>query len=198
MHLEVLVEEPSAKVALDLLLPKILGVEHSFAVHDFQCKNELQQQVPNRLRAYAARFGNDETTADWRVVILLDQDGADCRELKKSLWKHVRQARLNDRVLIRVVIEELEAWYFGDVEALRAAYPRVPATLSRQARYRNPDAIRGGTWEALDHLLKKSGYRSGLQKITTASLVASGMDPGRNRSHSFQAFRQGILKLVQT
>lgn len=49
------------------------------------------------------------------------------------------------QVLNRLAIEELEAWFFGDVAALHSAYPRVPSTLGRRSRYRDPDAIRGGT-----------------------------------------------------
>ncbi len=33
MHFEVLVEDISGKAALDILLPKILGDEHTFTVH---------------------------------------------------------------------------------------------------------------------------------------------------------------------
>ena len=53
------------------------------------------------------------------------------------------------QVVNRLAIEELEAWFFGDVEALHAAYCRVSINLQDQARYRDPDAIRGGTYEAL-------------------------------------------------
>jgi hypothetical protein len=29
------------------------------------------------------------------------------------------------QVLNRIVVEELEAWFFGDVQAIRQAYPKV-------------------------------------------------------------------------
>src|SRR5262245_10281069 len=117
MHLEVLVEEPSAKVALDLLLPRILGAAHSSVVHAFQSKSELLQHLPVRLRGYARRFRYDATTNDWRLVVLVDEDRQDCHRLKQSLQSCAQQASLEDRFLARIVIEELEAWYFGDLEA---------------------------------------------------------------------------------
>jgi hypothetical protein len=33
--------------------------------------------------------------------------------------------------LNRIAVEELEAWFFGDIEALRAVYPKLSATLGR-------------------------------------------------------------------
>jgi hypothetical protein len=197
MHVEVLVEELSAKKALDLLLPKILGEPHTFVVHDFQGKADLLGSLPVRLRGYAARFKKDDSTADWRIVVLIDEDRADCHELKEQVLADARRAGLAERVLARIAVEELEAWFFGDIEALCAVYPKLPATLPKQAKYRNPDAIAGGTWEALDRILKKASYSAGLQKIAAAEAIASQMVPERNRSRSFRTFRQGLLRIVQ-
>ena len=102
------------------------------------------------------------------------------------------------QVVNRLAIKELEAWFFGDVDALKAAYPRVSPTLGQRARYRNPDAITGGTWEALERLLQRLNYfRQGLPKITVAREVSRHMDPARNRSRSFQVFREGLLTIIQ-
>lgn len=197
MHLEVLVEELSAKKALDLLLLKILGAAHTFAVHDFQGKADLLGNLAARLRGYAARFKKDEATSDWHIVVLVDEDRADCRKLKAHLKAVARQAGIAARVLSRIAVEELEAWYFGDIGALRVVYPKLPETLGRKAKYRNPDAIAGGTWEALDRVLKKASYAAGLQKIAAAEAIASRMVPERNRSRSFQTFWHGLLRIVQ-
>jgi len=99
-------------------------------------------------------------------------------------------------VLARVAVEELEAWYLGDLTAIRAAYPRVPATLNKKRGLRNPDSVAGGTWEALDRVLKKAGYPAGLRKIAAAEAIAPHMEPGRNTSHSFQIFWQGVERLL--
>ena len=96
------------------------------------------------------------------------------------------------------MIEELEAWFFGDPDALRAAYPRVSRTLERKARYRDPDAVPGGTWEALLRVLQRAGYYKGvpLPKLEAANRIAQHMDPERNRSRSFQAFRAGLECII--
>ncbi len=99
-------------------------------------------------------------------------------------------------MLARVAVEELEAWYLGDLTAIRAAYPRVPATLNKKRGLRNPDSVAGGTWEALDRVLKKAGYPAGLRKIAAAEAIAPHMEPSRNTSHSFQIFWQGVERLL--
>jgi broad specificity phosphatase PhoE len=95
------------------------------------------------------------------------------------------------QVVNRIVIEELEAWFFGDWQAVRNAYPRVPPHLP--TRFREPDAIGGGTWEAFERVLKRAGYfETGLRKLECAKAIASRMCPERNVSQSFRAFREAI------
>lgn len=191
MHLDVYVEEPSAKAALDILVPRIVGEPHTFRVFNFRNKQDLLREIPKRLKGYSHWLPRD-----WRIVVLVDEDRQDCHVLKARLVKAARQSGLADRVLNRVAVEELEAWFFGDVEALRAAYPRIPKTLARRRRFRNPDAIGGGTWEVLDQVLQSSGHAAGLSKIASAKAIATHMDPWRNTSRSFQVFRDGLLRLV--
>jgi len=96
-------------------------------------------------------------------------------------------------------MEELEAWFLGDVDALRQAYPGVPRFLHRKARYRDPDSVKGGTWEAMEQVLRRSGYfKEGLRKIEAARHIARKMDPARNRSKSFCCFRDAIAGLTAT
>ena len=199
-HIELFVEEPSMEAVLRLLLPEVVG-SLSFEVYPFQCKPELLTRLPDRLRGYA-RWIPDS----WRIVVVVDRDDDDCRDLKARLERIAADARLVTRtsaggspyqVVNRLAIEELEAWYFGDWEAVRAAFPRVPRTIPSQARYRDPDAIAGGTWEAFERVLQRGGYfTSGLAKITAAKLVGANMEPARNGSRSFEALRSVLLEIV--
>lgn len=199
-HIEVLVEEPSMEAALRLLLPKIIG-SVSFDVYPHQGKDELLARLPDRLRGYAAWL--PET---WRIVVVVDRDDDDCAELKAHLEKIAADAGLRTRsrarrkpyvVVNRVAVEELEAWYFGDWVAVQSCYPRVPSTIASQAKYRDPDAIRGGTWEAFERVMRRAGYfELGLRKIEAARVLAEAMDPERNRSRSFQHLRQALLDMV--
>jgi hypothetical protein len=201
MHLELFVEEPSAEFALRALVPRIGGPDLTFEVYPFQGKANLLANLPSRLRAYARWI-----PPDWRILVLLDADLQDCRVIKKEMDDIARSAGLRIKadtgewreaqVLNRIAIEELEAWFLGDVEALCTAYPKVPASLAQKKTYRDPDAIRG-TWETLEMVLQRAGYHAGgLSKIKAAREISIHMDPARNRSRSFQAFRDGLLALV--
>ena len=204
MHVEFLVEEESCRAALEHLLPRMIP-DASFRILTHEGKADLLAKLPGRLRAYRAWL-----PTDWRIVVLVDADRPeDCRRLKAELEATALRAGLRTRaragprrrfsVLIRLAVEELEAWFFGDVAAIHAAYPRVSPSLGTQAAFREPDAIRGGTWEALQRVLQGAGYhRAGLPKSDVARAVAAHMDPSRNRSKSFQVFRDGLLALAAT
>jgi len=202
MHFEFFVEEVSTEAALSNLIPNILEAEHTFAIHPFQGKPDLLANLPARLRAFRKWLPKD-----WRIVVLIDEDREDCKALKGQLEKAAKKAGLVTRtstkgqspfqILNRLAIEELEAWFFGDVLAVKAAYPRVLATLSKKAKYRDPDSIVGGTWEALERELKKAGYYpTGMPKIEVSRNVSHYMDVERNRSRSFQVFVDGLKACV--
>ena len=196
------------EAALRLLLPKVLG-DLSFEIYPHQCKDELLFRLPQRLRGYGQRRKSDPWFRDrCCIVVVIDRDDDDCAQLKRRLEKIAKDVGLVTRsnpkdgaymVVNRLAIEELEAWYFGDWEAVRAAYPRASATVPSQAKYRHPDAIAGGTWEAFERVLKKAGYFSGgLRKVEAARAVTVHMDPSRNASPSFRIFRDVLLEMART
>lgn len=202
MHLEFMVEEESAEAALNNLIPKIVGTVASYKIHAFQGKQDLLTKLPDRMRGY-----NFWLPLDWRIVVLIDEDRGDCIKLKTRLEQIAQKEGLitrskagaigNFQVLNRIAIEELEAWFFGDVAAICAEYSRVPRTLDMQKKYRNPDAIQGGTWEALERVLQRANYYlGGLPKVEVARKVSAHMDPNRNISKSFQVFRDALKEVV--
>ena len=202
MHIEFLLEEPSAEAVLNTILPKILSENISFELHIFKGKQDLLRKLPTQLQVYSKWIPDD-----WRIIVLIDEDRGDCHELKGKLEKAADEAGFvtkskaspneNFQVVNRLAIEELEAWFFGDIEALHEAYPRVPKNLQDQAKYRDPDAIRGGTYEALEHILKRANYYKGnLPKREVAQNIAQHMEPSRNRSKSFQVFLEGLKACV--
>jgi hypothetical protein len=198
-HLEVIVEEPSMEAALSILLPRMVG-SASFQIYAHQCKDELLARLPQRLYGYKAWL-----PSTYRIVVLVDRDDDSCAALLRKLEQMALDAGLPTRsrrkqgpyaVVNRIVIEELEAWYFGDWEAVRKAYPRVEVGVPAQAKYREPDAIKGGTWEALERVLKAAGYfKTGLRKVELARAIAVHMDPSRNRSQSFQKLLSAVSEL---
>ncbi len=196
------VEEPSMHAALEALLPGLMA-RHPPTWRIIEHRN-LLAELPARLRGYAR-----QADPALRVLVLLDRDARDCRLLKARLEDAARAAGLATKtspgwdgrfqVVNRIVVEELEAWFLGDVPALRAAFPGVPATLAARRGLRDPDAIQGGTWETLLRVLQQAGHYPGttrLPKIEVARRVAATMQPDANRSASFQAFRAGLDALL--
>lgn len=193
MHIEIFLEEPSAEAFLSEFLHKILPAGTTWNPIVFQGKSDLLANLERRLRGYKSWMPND-----WKIVVLIDEDRANCLSLKAQMETAAANAGLITRsaakggafkVLNRIAVEELEAWFFGDIAALATAYPGVSPNLGAKAHYRNPDAIGGGTWEALERVLQRAGYfGGGLPKIEVAREMARHMNAARNTSASFKCF----------
>ena len=136
MHLVLLVEEQSMEVLLQTLLSRLLPDDCTHPVNAFQCKDDLKRKLPARLRAYARWLPDD-----WRIFVLVDRDSDDCEALKNELDDAAQAAGLRTttsrdapwQVANRIVIEELEAWYFGDWQAVQRAYPKVSLTVPQES-----------------------------------------------------------------
>ncbi len=198
-HVEILVEEPSMEAALRLLVPR-MAPGLSFEVYRHRGKQDLLQRLPERLQGYASML-----PGDWRIMIVVDRDNEQCKALKRKLEDAAKKAGLRTRanqrqnwqVVNRLAIEELEAWFFGDWEAVQAAYPGVDPRLPNKAGFRDPDSIPGGTWEAFERVLQEANYfKTGLRKIESARTIAEQMDPQRNRSRSFQVLHETFKEIA--
>ena len=195
MHIKFFLEEPSAEETLKAILPKMLSNDVTFDFLVFQGKDNLLNNLSARLNGY--RWIPDS----WRIIVLVDEDRKDCHELKTYLEKAARDAGFvtksraapneDFQVVNRLAIEELEAWFFGDIEAMHAAYPRISRNLHAKAKYRNPDAIKGGTYETLERLLIQKKYFTGrIPKSTVAQNIANTW----NRAETYRKVFKYLLK----
>ena len=99
----------------------------------------------------------------------------------------------------RIAIEELEAWYFGDWEAVCSAYPRILQTIPNRSVYKQPGATQGGTWEAFEKIMKVFPHckqDSCLNKVEVAEALGQHINPECNRSAGFQVFWQAISEVT--
>ncbi len=199
-HLEVLVEEQSMQACLDSLLPRIVP-QVNYSVRVFGGKGDLLKKLPSRLAGYR----HWPESPRLLILVVVDRDDDDCVILRQKMdgiasaagfavSSHKRNQM--GKVLNRIAVEELEAWFFGDIPALVAAYG-VASSLGDRARYRNPDAIRGGTWESLERELRSHGHPGGLEKVRAAREIAVHMNVDHNSSRSFQSFRDGLRYFVE-
>ncbi len=176
-----LLEEASLKEFLDIVLPKLLPPDVTFLTVPHEGKQDLEKSIPRKLRAWQE--------PDVRFVIMRDQDGSDCIRLKEKLCRLCAESGRPDS-LVRIVCNELESWFLGDLAAVAEAFdmPSI-SRLQRKAKYRNPDNLTNAAQE-----LKR--IVSLYQKLKGARLIAEHIDIDRNRSTSFHTFIEGLLRVA--
>ena len=214
MRFEILAEDKSGSIALDILLEKILGVngaEHSWKLRSYNGighipkdlhdapdpkKQYLLNHLPSMLRAYGRSL--DDSAA---VVVVVDLDDRGCMAFKRELLAVLNACDPRPKTLFRIAIEESEAWLLGDRDAVKTAYPN--ARDSVLDGYRQDGVC--GTWEVLAdavHPGAAAGLKnakwpaSGIAKCEWAREIAPHMKPDRNLSPSFRAFRDGVRRLA--
>lgn len=214
MHFEVLVEDQSGAIAVQEFLKKFFEghPEISLRIHPYKGigrlpkdlhhdpdrkKRILLENLPRILRGY----GKSLAHSDAAVLVVLDIDQRNCRDLKEELLSILNLCKPAPRALFRIAIEEIEAWYMSDSQAVTEAYPG--ARIKTLDDY-EPDSI-CGTWEKLADAVYPGGSEKlislgypqiGIIKCEWAEKIAPIMDPARNSSKSFQVFREGVLRLA--
>ena len=199
MHVDLLLEEPSAEAALTQLLPRLLPAA-TWRCIPHRGKDALLHRLPALLKNYARRLPHEP---DLRVVLLMDAD-ADCLKAKQKLEKLVADAQLPTkatappgqpfRILTRLAVAELEAWFLGDRAAVQAAYPRIHSHHFKGVR-RDVDTL-PDAWETLHRVLQKGGYYpTSYLKREAAEAIAAHLDPARSTSPSFRYFCAGLALL---
>jgi hypothetical protein len=202
MRIDFLVEEPSAKAALEHLLPRLLPAGYTFRIRAFEGWQDLLGDLKNVLRGYHRRILREGET-DLRIVVLLDGDGI-CARRKASLEEKAAEAGLLTKttarpgepfyVLNRVAVQELEAWWLGDRAAIMAAYPGVKP-LHFKGLARDGDNLPKPN-DALWEVLKQARYfTTGKRKTQWATDISQHLDPARNTSASFRYFCEGLAAL---
>lgn len=215
MHFEILVEDASGKIALEHIVPKILGQNssHSYHIHPYKGigrlpsglrntteprKRILLDQLPRILSGYGKSLNPRE---EYGVIVVVDSDRKDCHSFKGELLDILTRCNPAANVLFRIAIEEMEAWLLGDRAAIIVAYPKAKtASLDRYAQ----DSV-CGTWEVLADAiypggsapLKTLGFpHTGQAKCEWAENIAPKMDVTSNKSHSFNVFKGSFEKLA--
>jgi hypothetical protein len=214
MHIEILVEDSSGRALLETLLPEILGSPgdpHTWRLHPYKGigrippgltttadpeKRMLLDQLPRLLSGYSKTPGVDA------VVVVLDSDRRDCVTFLNELRHIAENCKMGEKTTFRLAIEEMEAWYLGDREAILEAYPRAKkSVLDTYVQ----DSI-CGTWELLadavypggSAAIKKEGWPlPGQVKHRWAEEIVVFMNVDNNVSPSFCKFRDGLRRITR-
>ena len=168
------------KALLDGLLPRLFP-DLVFLCVPHDGKGDLEKSVPRKLRAWRE--------PGVRFVVVRDNDRGDCVALKARL-RGLCADRRGEDVLIRIVCQELEAWYLGEPDALADAFRNESLRrIGSKARFRRPDHIPYPA-RALAQLVPQ------YQKIGCARALANHLNRERNRSPSFRAMMDGVERLA--
>lgn len=189
VRIEILVEEPSMKEFLNILLPKVIQepwqLNENYFIRSFEGKNDLQKNIPSKVRVLSN--WNHEKVG---VVIMQDQDSSDCKVLKNKLLDICNQNG-NCPKLVRIVCRELESWYIGDFEAVNKAYPKFKyQNFLKTAKFRIPDSC-----NASDEIKKLIPE---FQKVGGAKKIAPFIDIQKNKSESFQQTISGLKRFFES
>lgn len=145
------------------------------------CKRDLELSIPRKLRSWRE--------PGVRFAVIRDNDGGNCVQLKGALRKLCKAGSRED-TLIRIACQELEAWYLGEPAALADAFDKPGLqNLGRQAKFREPDALRRPAAE-IERLIPE------FQKVSAAQRMARHLTREGNRSSSFRMLMEGIEAMV--
>lgn len=200
MTIHILVEGPSERAFIEPWAARLLN-RYPVRVHPHEGKGRLPQdpavrpephlrgllhQLPAKLRAFASSLDlkNDS------VLILVDADNDKCVDLAMRLRDVAAQVAPGLRVVVRIAVEETEAFYLGDLKAVRKAFPDADMDMARNYV---PDSI-GETWELFGRVVHDGGGN----KVAWGAAIGPFLttDPAKSRSPSFRALCRGLLCLA--
>ena len=196
MHFEILVEDQSGKKMLDILVPKIIGMKHTFNVHPYKgigripkdlrgktdpWKRILLDQLPRLLAGHGNTFAKWPPNYKGAVIVICDLDDKCLKTFRQELLAILNSCNPRPDTRFCIAIEEGEAWFLGDIPAIRSAYPKAKDAFLNA--YENDSIC--GTWEALadavyaggSKTLSALGWQSvGLEKSKWADSITQHMD----------------------
>ena len=213
MHFEILVEDQSGKVALDILVPKIIGDKHTFDVKSYKGVGRIPVKMNNSVNAskrillsnlprLLAGYGKSWHEYPAVVIVVCDLDGKCLKNFRSELIGLLDNCSLRPETRFCIAIEEGEAWFLGDIPAIKQAYPKAKDAVLKTYM---SDSI-CGTWEKLADAVYKGGSQSlsnqgwhviGAEKSAWSEKITPYMDLDNNTSPSFNYFLGKLRELAE-
>lgn len=217
VHFEILIEDQSGKKAIDILVPKIIGHNHTFRTHAYKgighipkklgvnqnaSKRILLDQLPKLLNGYGNTFKNNSKDYPAAVILICDLDDKCLSAFRQELYSILNKCSSKPKTRFCIAIEEGEAWFLGDISAIERAYPRAKKTVLK--KYKNDSIC--GTWEYLANgiysggstALSAKGWQAiGAEKSQWAEKISPHMNIEVNNSPSFIYFRDKLIELAE-
>ena len=148
----------------------IEGVDWIIIAH--RGKPDLHKNLVRKMREW--NYGNPH------FIILQDNDGGDCYHSKKKILELCTQT--NKPYHVRIVCQELESWFIGDLNAVEKAFPKSHATKeARRPKFCNPDTLNKPS-----EIIAKLTDTGDSAKVGRAEVISKFLALESNRSPSFQ------------
>lgn len=229
MEFTFLVEDISGKVMLKHLIPKILDQAiHHWTIRSFKGVGHipdrtsmtealeaaeqtsgviLPQTIKTKkllddLRGILNAYGKTYEGQSYAVVVVCDLDYRDKTTFLQKLHEIIESCVKKPNTKFCIAIEEGEAWFFGDQNAIITAYPNAQTNILTSYI---TDSI-CGTWEKLADsifpggsiaLSAKTPEEIGRQKSIWAERISPHMNVDNNNSPSFCHFKNEVVALTQ-
>ena len=216
MHFEFLVEDQSGGMVLNTLVPKIISTDDTFKIKTYKGighlpkgmkprsdprKRILLDQLPRLLRGHGNTYHKGSTYFPTTAIVICDLDDRCLKSFRKELLDVLNACNPKPETRFCIAIEEGEAWFLGDVPAIKSAYPKTKDAVLETYK---SDSI-CGTWEKLADavfpggataLKARGGQATGREKSAWAKKITPHMDVDNNTSPSFCHFRLKIRELA--
>lgn len=213
MHFEILVEDQSGKAMLDILVPQIIGSEHTFDVKAYKGIGRIPQNqnkavdaskriLLDNLPRLLAGYGKSWPNGFGAVFVVCDLDDKCMKSFRAELLSILNTCNPAPETRFCIAIEEGEAWFLGDSHAIKMAYPHAKSAVLESYK---PDSI-CDTWEQLADAVYKGGSKKlaaqgwqavGAEKSSWAKNIAPHMDLANNQSPSFNYFQRKLKELAE-
>jgi hypothetical protein len=217
VHFEILIEDQSGKKALDILVPNIIGNGHTFNIHAYKgigripqklgakadaSKRILLDRLPKLLRGYGKTFANYANNVPAAVILVCDLDKRCLTAFRQELCDILNTCSPKPETRFCIAVEEGEAWFLGDIPAIKTAYPKAKDNLL--SSYKNDSIC--GTWELLadtvfpggSQALKANGWQAiGAEKSIWAEKISPHIIVDKNNSPSFRYFVTKLRELTK-
>lgn len=216
MHIEFLIEDLSGERILQTLIPRILKDHVTYNIHKYkgighipkklstasEIKSKmLLNNLPSILSGFGRTFQSYGKDYSAVVFVIMDLDKNDFSTFRNQLLTVLNSCNLQPTTYFCIAVEEGEAWLFGDLNAIREAYPHAKTVLLES--YVNDSIC--GTWEKLAEAIYPKGLAElksqgrhviGTVKCEWAEKIAPFMDLDNNKSPSFNYFYKKLRGVI--
>lgn len=216
MHFDILVEDLSGRKALEILVRKIIADTDTYTINHYEgighlpknlknskdiSKRVLLNKLPRLIQGYGRRHAGYSAGYKASLIVVCDLDKKCLKDFRSELEALYSKCRPQPKTSFCIAVQEIEAWYLGDLKAVAASHSPSKITAI-PAKY---DESKHGNWELLADIIYQGGAavlsvkswsEIGAEKYKWALSICPHLDIVNNTSPSFIYFRDKLQELA--